>query len=541
MTRHIHLALLGMLTLLALAGCAIPITEEAPAPITEEAPAVEPTDEALTRAFVEAGIERYKREGLEAAVAHYNDTDSYEGDRYMMIAQAGDQTILAYTRYPFMAGSNTFSGPNTPFGKLIGQATPEGFWFEGMAYSHISGKDEPAMMLAVLHDGLIFVAKHSIVLKNLGETTQDYVAKAIGFYEDNGLDATIEYYGSRESMDNVFYLFLIGADDIYLAHPIFLHLVGTDIKDVVGSDGQELGKEIAQATEEGLWVEYLWPNPITGKEDLKNTWAVRHDGMIFASGHYTRDETAETPPWKGADPAEYTVAYVTRAVARYQEDGLEAMLNFYNSVASLEGQWYLFAADAEDTYIVHPIFPHLKGTDLKDIVGSDGQELGQELVQATEEGLWVEYLWPHPNSLQEVPKVAYAVRHEGILFASGYYPNVENRKVRTREYVDAAITMYEREGLEATVEYYNSLESIEGEWVLVLYGRERKVLTHPLMPQLVGRDQSDSTRLAAATPEGIWNSSTFSNPNTAEQDQYNKLYVLHDGLVFSSGYYGEEE
>lgn len=35
-----------------------------------------------------------------------------------------------------------------------------------------------------------------------------------------------------------------------MARPIFPHLIGTDIKDVVGSDGQELGKEIAQATEE---------------------------------------------------------------------------------------------------------------------------------------------------------------------------------------------------------------------------------------------------------------------------------------------------
>ena len=44
---------------------------------------------------------------------------------------------------------------------------------------------------------------------------------------------------------------LLTRNDIYLAHPIFPHLKGTDIKDVVGSDGQELGKEIAEATEAG--------------------------------------------------------------------------------------------------------------------------------------------------------------------------------------------------------------------------------------------------------------------------------------------------
>ena len=82
---------------------------------------------------------------------------------------------------------------------------------------------------------------------------------------------------------------------------------------MVGSDGQELGKEIAEATEEGHWVEYLWPNPVTLREEHKVAWVVRHDGLIFASGYYTSDIEAGPPPWQGADPREYTEAYVQRA------------------------------------------------------------------------------------------------------------------------------------------------------------------------------------------------------------------------------------
>ena len=44
---------------------------------------------ALTRAYVDAGIERYKREGLEATVAYYNSKESIEGERAMMILRAG--------------------------------------------------------------------------------------------------------------------------------------------------------------------------------------------------------------------------------------------------------------------------------------------------------------------------------------------------------------------------------------------------------------------------------------------------------------------
>ena len=53
-----------------------------------------------------------------------------------------------------------------------------------------------------------------------------------------------------------------------------------------GPDNPELGIEIAKATEIGLWIEYLWPNPATGENEQKRTWAIRHDGYLFGSGYY---------------------------------------------------------------------------------------------------------------------------------------------------------------------------------------------------------------------------------------------------------------
>ena len=126
----------------------------------------------------------------------------------------------------------------------------------------------------------------------LARAIQEYVNNAIARYQTDGLDATVAYYNSRASVDNELYLFLMDAADIYLVHPIFPQLIGTDVKDVVGSNGYELGKEIARATEEGHWVEYLWPNPVTGREEPKTSWVIRHDGLIFASGFYTPDPSA---------------------------------------------------------------------------------------------------------------------------------------------------------------------------------------------------------------------------------------------------------
>ena len=90
-------------------------------------------------------------------------------------------------------------------------------------------------------------------------------------------------------------------------------------------------------------------------------------------------------------------------------------------------------------------------------MGSDGYELGKELAKAEEGvGVWVEYLWPHPVTLAEVPKVGYAIRRDGMIFASGYYPAPEDPEAATKAYVQAAIDKYKQEGLEATVAYYSS-------------------------------------------------------------------------------------
>ena len=508
-------------------------------------PAADPREE--TRAYVEAGIARYERDGLDATLAYYNSEESYEGERSMMILQAGDQIVLAFARFPQFIGDNTFSAPNTPIGGPISQATQEGHWFESLGLNPVTQQEEPRLNLAVLHDGLIFFSGHFIAREDLADFAQYYVQKAMDFYDREGLEATIAYYDSRASVDGQFYLFLIGADDIYLAHPIFPHLKDTDIKDVVGSDGQELGKEIAEATEAGHWVDYLWPNPVTTLEEPKSAWVIRHDGLIFASGYYTPDPNAEPPAWKDADPREYTVTYVEQAIARYDRDGLEAMKHYYNSVASFEGQWYMFIMDANDIYIVHPLLPHLVGTDLKDVVGADGYELGKEIVKAADEGHWVDYLWPHPATLQDAPKVAYSVRHDGLIFASGYYP-IEDPIAKTQAYVAAAIELYERDGLDATVAYYNSKESIEGTWLLLIIDANDTILTSPNFPERLGVDYkeyresvgSTDLNLLTATEEGQWFQRPFYNPHTPEADLQHVWVIRHDGLIFASSYFSTE-
>ena len=465
--------------------------------------------------------------------------------------------IVHASPIPFLVGAKL--PMFQPGGQYAGQAeraTAEGHWAEGLGINIVSGKTEPQRLFLTLRHDLIFMSGYSILRENVEEITKEYVAKAVALYQKEGLEATIAHYNSRRSMDGQFYLFMTDENDFYVVHPIFPHLIGTDIKDVVGSDGYELGKEIARATEDGHWIEYLWPNPLTTLEESKVTWAVRYDGKIFASGYYTGGEEDVTPAWVGADPQEYTVEYVQRAIERYDRDGLDSLKAYYNSVASFESQWYLFVMDVNDIYIIHPFLPRLIGTDIKNVVGSDGFELGKEFAKATEEGHWIEYLWPHPVTLKDVPKLGYAVRHDGMIFASGFYPapTVAELKEATVAYVQQAIEYYKENGRDATVEYYNSPESIsDNDIYLRLLDENNIVIVQPLQPQLRGKDyvavaktpqgvQVGKLVVEAASEEGGWVQFEAQLPGTRASgfSQRYLLAVRHDNLIFVASFSSSE-
>ncbi len=506
------------------------------------------TDDARTRDYVNAAIDYYEQNGLAATRQRYMAEESIENGRSLILIDANN-VLLVYEPIPTIVGQYVGPGSRfTSFLKLVNDASEEGHWSNAQGVNRTTKQEEPRRILSVLHGGLVFATSHSVLRENVEDSTKEYVQKAIDLYESDGLDATIAHYNSQESLDGQFYLFLIGDDDIYKAHPIFPHLIGTDIKDVVGSDGQELGKEIAQATDEGIWVEYLWPHPESRKEQQKVTWAIRHNGLIFASGYYAGGPESGKPAWQDADPREYTVDFVNRAIERYERDGLQSMIDYYNSVASFEGEWYLFATDENDIYHVHPLIPHLRGTDIKDVVGSDGYELGKELAKATEEGVWVEYLWPHPVTLKEAPKVGYAVRRDGMLFASGYYEQPEDPAAHTKAYVQRAIDYYAANGLDATIERYSDADSVDGQWNLTLADENDIIQVAFLSPSFVGTNLNDfgagrirniGAEMAAATEDGEWISVIFPNTRSSETLYAHTWAIRYDGLLFSSRYYDD--
>ena len=270
-----------------------------------------------------------------------------------------------------------------------------------------------------------------------------------------------------------------------------------------------------------------------------------------------RGVVASIPP-KSA-PAEYTKFFVNNAISRYETQGLEATLAYYNREESIDGQWYVFIIDENDLVVGHPD-PDRLGLDLKGWVGLDanGYNFGPEMLSATEEGKWVSYVYKNPQKnpgtgsispedLSDVDlKNAWIVRHDGLLFASGWYIDVDQF---TQDIVAAVVDQFRSVGLEGTIEYftnnpgdvlggvaasaasYNTSGAVEGEWSIFIADRSGTIVVH-FNPAMIGTRIEDL--LGADTLEidedGIWLTS----------ESMRIWVVSSDGWVFGAGWHHDE-
>jgi hypothetical protein len=270
-----------------------------------------------------------------------------------------------------------------------------------------------------------------------------------------------------------------------------------------------------------------------------------------------RNVIASIPP--KSDPEAYTKYVVENAMSRYQTNGLEVTVDYYNQPKNVDGQWYVFIIDEDDTVISH-YDPDRLGLDLNGWVGTDanGYNFGPGMLSADEDGKWVSYVYKNPETGytpdvwgQENLKNAWVVRHEGMLFGSGWYVDSEEF---TKASVREAASVFRQSGLEGTIThflsgkssvagmtdtlaYYNAAPNVDGKFHAFIADREGNLITHT-DPTLIGQpltaifgaDAPDATR------QGNWVSDNYQDGSLAY-----RAWIIDDaGLTFGSGWFGDE-
>ena len=89
--------------------------------------------------------------------------------------------------------------------------------------------------------------------------------QALNLYDALGLEATLAYYNTKESVDGQWYVFIGDQDDMIIAHAANPDLVGRPASAAIGPNGYPAGEAVvAVADEDGAWFDYTFPNPASG-------------------------------------------------------------------------------------------------------------------------------------------------------------------------------------------------------------------------------------------------------------------------------------
>ena len=200
------------------------------------------------------------------------------------------------------------------------------------------------------------------------------------------------------------------------------------------------------------------------------------------------------------EPGAYAKWRVRQAIARHQsnldnalpeDDPLkarQATIDYYNTQAESDGEWHTFIVDAETGLLeAHTAFPHLLGSDITAKVDVNGNPYGEQILAAPEQGVWVDYVYLNPATDRGGLYHAWIVRHEGLLFGSGWYERSYNRPevtlkqpyAYTRQLAEDAIWYYQANGIDKLLAYYNSPVSTHADWHVFLFNADGEILAHP--------------------------------------------------------------
>ncbi len=511
---------------------------------------------AYTKFYVEEAIRRFNTQGRQATLDYYNTMGSVSGDLYLFVLDA-NYRLIVHPTVPANVGMDIRGPLGTDItGKNYGAefvgVDEAGRWVDYVYLNPANDFNyERKHSWIVRHEGLIFGSgwyERDVSLDSTPPVqVRALVEQAVARYDARGRDATLAHYNDPDSRDGEYYVFVVDSMDLRsVANVNRPDFVGT-VPNRIDPTGYDYGKDIAAATEDGGWISYVFLNPDTGEEQRKHSWITLHDGLVFGSGWYEPVIATRN------DPPAYTRALVDQAIARYERDGHDATIAYYNSPESVDGQWYVFIGDENDVMIAHAAVPDNVGLSYDDVISPDGYPAGAQVAAAAVEGgAWTTYTYLNAATGNVETKHSWVTRHDGMIFGSGWYeegPPKSDAAAYTKAFVDRAVNLYNDLGREGTIAYYNSPDSVDGQWYVFIGDENDVMLAHATIPANISKHFNDvispdgypaGAQVAAAAVEGgAWTTYTYLNAATGNVETKHSWVTRHNGMIFGSGWYEE--
>ena len=119
-------------------------------------------------------------------------------------------------------------------------------------------------------------AKHGSVL------SVRHVESAVAYYDEHGLQSTVDRYTELWQDGNIRYVMIYDIDGTRVFDP-YAPADGPAVTDY----GRSLAEALVDvAANGGGWFSLWFPNPLDGAVERKHIYAIEHDGLVFAVGYY---------------------------------------------------------------------------------------------------------------------------------------------------------------------------------------------------------------------------------------------------------------
>lgn len=228
---------------------------------------------------------------------------------------------------------------------------------------------------------------------------------------------------------------------------------------------------------------------------------------------------------------------VLLAIGMYGANG-EAMFDHINDQPWNDSAYRLFVTGYETKDIVADSSSGAAGAKSA-ILESYAKDKYDALLDGIGDGAWIEHSYLDPETADDLLTRSWVVPHDEYLFAAGYVMPAPNRIL---EIVEESIAAYDARG-ELAFESINASPSVNPHYPLIIDAGTMEVVAHGAFPKLVGTEFAGIGIPAASLVEeledlqGVWVYTTVTNPENGEDSQKRSWLVLHEGYLFSSGYY----
>ena len=135
---------------------------------------------------------------------------------------------------------------------------------------------------------IIFLAYNFAAVAATPEDAKQLLNEVVAFYKANGEQKTFAEINNPNGQfrRGELYIFVYDSNGLVVAHGADLKNIGKDVMSQQDDNGKFFGREIMQIGESGGEVDYVWPNPLTGKVQKKTTYIILVDGLRFGCGIY---------------------------------------------------------------------------------------------------------------------------------------------------------------------------------------------------------------------------------------------------------------